>query len=375
MNFLFKKIISSICAVIFIFSFCVTAFCNVETESPSYILMDEKTGEILLKKDENAKRPIASVTKIMTMLITFEEIEKGNISLSDKITASGNAAGMGGSQVYLKENEEMTLDELIKTVFVSSANDSCVAIAERLCGNTESFVMKMNEKAKSLGLKNTSFKNPHGLDEEGHFSSCYDLAVISRELMKYDIEKYTTIWQDTIRDGTFTLSNTNKLIRFYPGATGLKTGSTSKAGYCMSATAKKGNMELIAVVLGAETSKGRFNDAKALLEYGFSNYKLLSLSDKTKKAGECEVIYGKKTNVSVYPAEDKIKLIKSSDNSQIKTDIILEENIKAPVKKGQKLGKMRFLADGKEIDSVDLICGEDIAKKTYFDIVKEFLLS
>ncbi len=372
MNFQ-KKIISCVFLCVFMMLLSSHAFANAELSSPSYILMDEKTGAVLLKKNENEKRAIASVTKIMTMLLTFEDIEKGNVSLSDTVTASENATKMGGSQVYLKENEEMTLETMIKTVFVASANDSCVAIAEKLSGNVGSFVARMNERAAELGLKNSSFKNPHGLDEDGHYSSAYDLAVISRELMKHDVKKYTTIWQDTIRDGAFTLSNTNKLIRFYPGATGLKTGSTSKAGNCISATAKKGNLELIAVVLGAETSKERFNDAKALLEYGFSNYKMLSLAQSDKKAAECNVEYSNNETVPVFPEKDIDHLIKANDNSTIKTQITLEENLKAPVKKGQVLGKMSFIKDGKEIDSVNLISGEDAEKKTYFDIVREFM--
>ncbi len=374
---LFKKTVClfTLCTVIFLTLFSLVSFANVNLTSPSYILMDKKTGEVLLKKNENERRAIASVTKIMTMLLTFEEIEKGNIALSDMISATENATKMGGSQIYLKEHEEMTLETLIKTVFVASANDSCVAIAEYISGNEESFVVKMNERAKGLGLQNSSFKNPHGLDEDGHFSSAYDLAVISRELMKHDIEKYTTIWQDTIRNGEFTLSNTNKLIRFYPGATGLKTGSTSIAKNCISATAKKGNLELIAVVLGAPSSKDRFNDAKALLNYGFSNYKLLSLCESNKKVSDCEIEYSLTPTVPLFPENDLDCLIKSNDNSEIKTEISAPKSLKAPIKKGDKIGEIRFIKNGEEIGKTALISGCDANKKTYFDIVKEFILS
>ena len=377
MRFFKKSFIAfSICFIVTLFSsFIPSVNANVELSSPSYVLMDKKTGEVLLKNNENERRAIASVTKIMTMLLTFEEIEKGNISLSDKISASENATKMGGSQIYLKEHEEMTLETLIKSVFVASANDSCVAIAEHLCGNEESFVVRMNERAKELGLKNSSFKNPHGLDEDGHYSSAYDLAVISRELMKYDIQKYTTIWQDTIRNGEFTLSNTNKLIRFYPGATGLKTGSTSKAKNCISATAKKGDFELIAIILGAPSSKDRFNDAKALLNYGFSNYKLLSLASSDKKIADCEIEYSNIPSIPLFPENDLDCLIKSNDNSEIKTEISAPKSLKSPVKKGDKIGEVRFLKKGEEVGKTSLVAGEDAHRKTYFDIVKEFMLS
>lgn len=372
MNVNLKKIVCSF--LCFIILGTTVAFCQVETHSPSYILMDKSTGSVLLKKNENETLPMASVTKIMTMLLTFEEIEKGNLSLEDKIIASANASSMGGSQIYLKENEEMSLETLIKSIFVASANDACVAIAEKIGGTVDGFVNRMNERAKELGLKNTSFKNPHGLDDDGHYSSAHDLAVISRELMKYDIRKYTTIWQDTIRNGEFTLTNTNKLIRFYPDATGLKTGSTSKAGYCMSATAQKGNMELIAVVLGADTSKNRFNDAKALLDYGFSNYKILSLVKKETKIGDCDITYGKEEKVSVYPKENVDWLIKANDKSQIKTEIQTDK-LSAPVKKGQKAGMMYFFKDGKEIARMELVCERNVEKKNYFDIVRDFMVS
>lgn len=368
----FKKIL-----FLFVCFFCIfpsNVFGNVEVTAPSYILGDFGTGEIFSKQNENERRPIASVTKIMTLLLTFEEIEKGNLNLNEKIIASANASKMGGSQIFLKENEEMTLDTLIKSIFVASANDSCVAVAERISGSEENFVKKMNEKAKELGLKNTLFKNPHGLDEEDHYSSAYDLFVISRELMKYDIQKYTTIWQDTIRNGEFTLTNTNKLIRFFPGATGLKTGSTSKAGFCMSATAKKGNMELIAVILGAKTSKDRFNDAKSLLNYGFSEYKILTLAKKDEKVGENRVFYGKNDIIGIYPKEDVNLLIKSGDKEEIKKRIETNEAT-APIKKGEKAGIMYFEKNGKKIKQVELVFGENIDKKSYFDIVKDFVLS
>ena len=376
---LVKKCFLTFLAFSIILGFVVSAVPNAAAEgetaemaSPSYILTDSATGTVLLEKNADERRPMASVTKIMTMLITMEEVDKGNLSLSEKLYASANACAMGGSQIFLKENEEMDLKTLIKTVFVASANDSCVVIAERIAGSVEGFVNKMNERAKELGLENTHFENPHGLDTENHYSSARDLAVISRELLKHDIKEYTTIWQDTIRDGAFVLSNTNKLIRFYPDATGLKTGSTSKAGFCISATAKKGNLELIAVTLGAPTSKERFNDAKALLNYGFSKYKMLRLSDPENSAGEASVDYGKEKNVSVCPKEIKEQLISSDDKYEIETKTEIYP-VKAPVKKGDTAGKMMFYKNGEEIDSVELVCGNDVMKKSYFDTVGDFL--
>ena len=316
------EILKKFLCIVMIFAVCLTPFgvtAEVETASPSYLLMDSSTGTVLLEKDADARRPMASVTKIMTMLITMEEIAKGNLSLDEKLYASANACGMGGSQIFLKENEEMDLKTLIKTVFVASANDSCIVIAERIAGTAESFVNKMNERAAELGLENTHFENPHGLDTENHYSSARDLAIISRELLKYDIKEYTTIWQDSIRDGAFILSNTNKLIRFYPDATGLKTGSTSQAGFCISATAKRGNLELIAVTLGASTSKERFDDAKALLDYGFAKYKMLRLADPENSVGSCEVKYGKAETVEVCPKEIRDRLISVDDKYEIET--------------------------------------------------------
>jgi len=353
-----------------VFSFNVRA--EVETASPSYLLMDNGTGTVLLEKDADTGRPMASVTKIMTALLVMEEIARGNLSLDEKLYASANACGMGGSQVFLKENEEMDVHTLLKTVFVASANDSCVVLAERVGGSIEGFVNMMNKRAEELGLKNTHFDNPHGLDSETHYSSARDLAIISRELMKHDIKEYTTIWQDTIRDGAFTLSNTNKLIRFYPDATGLKTGSTGKAGFCMSATAERNGLGLIAVTLGASTSKERFNDAKALLEYGFSKYKILKLADINDVTGTAQVGYGKSDSVSVSPKENRQLLISSGDNYEIETKTEFY-NLTAPVKKGDIAGKTVFLKNGEEIESVELVCTQDVNKKSYIDTVNDFL--
>jgi D-alanyl-D-alanine carboxypeptidase (penicillin-binding protein 5/6) len=335
--------------------------------------MDSKTGTVLLAKNENEKRPLASVTKIMTMTIIMDELASGNLKLTDKVTTSENAAKMGGSQVFLKVNEQMDVETLIKCIFVASANDASYAMAEQIAGSAEAFVERMNKKAQELGLVNTQFKNPHGLDEDGHYSSAADIAVISRALIKHSIVKnYTSIWQEKIRNGAFELSNTNKLIRFYEGATGLKTGSTSKAGFCISATAKRKNLELIAVTLGASTSNNRFSDAKALLDYGFANYKNVTLTTKADEISKVDIIYGKTTNIGVYPSADLDYLAKADDKSKIET-VITTTPKKAPINTGDILGKISFTKDGKVISETDLIATSSVKKKTYFDVINDFL--
>lgn len=351
----------------------LTGYANPEIESPSYILMDGKTGTVLLAKNENEKRPLASVTKIMTMTLIMDELTSGNLKLTDKVTTSENASKMGGSQVFLKANEQMDVETLIKCIFVASANDASYAMAEHIAGSAEAFVEKMNKKSQDLGLVNTHFKNPHGLDEDGHFSSANDIAVISRELIKHSIVKnYTSIWQEKIRGGAFELTNTNKLIRFYEGATGLKTGSTSKAGFCISATAKRKNLELIAVTLGASTSNNRFADAKALLDYGFANYKNVTLTTKVSEISQVEIIYGKQATIGVFPSSDLDFLVKADDKAKIET-VITTTPKKAPIKEGDVLGKISFTKDGKVISETDLISTSSVKKKTYFDVINDFL--
>jgi D-alanyl-D-alanine carboxypeptidase (penicillin-binding protein 5/6) len=335
--------------------------------------MDAKTGTVLLAKNENEKRPLASVTKIMTMTIIMDEIAAGNLKLTDKISTSENAAKMGGSQIFLKANEQLDVETLIKSIFVASANDASFAMAEHIAGSEAAFVERMNKKAKELGLSNTNFKNPHGLDEDGHYSSAADIAVISRELIKYPIVRnYTTIWQEKIRNGAFELTNTNKLIRFYEGATGLKTGSTNKAGFCISATAERKNLELIAVTLGASTSNNRFSDAKALLDYGFSNYKNVSLINKADEVAKVDIIYGKTANIGLYPREDLDYLSKTDDKTKIET-VITTTPKKAPINEGDVLGKISFTKNGAVILETDLIAKGKVSRKTYFDVINDFL--
>jgi len=349
------------------------AYANVETSSPSYLLMDKKTGAILLSKNENDKRPMASVTKIMTLSIIMEELRNDNLALTDMVTASENASKMGGSQIFLKANEQMSVDTMLKSIFVASANDCSVAMAEHISGSVPAFVERMNKKAADLGLKDSLFQNPHGLDQDNHYSTAHDLAIISRELSLYpETENYTKIWQEKIRDGAFELTNTNKLVRFYDGSTGLKTGSTSKAGYCISATAKRNNLELIAVTLGADTSNDRFNDAKMLLDYGFANYKSIPLTDRQNLMATADVIYGREKTVDLYPREDIDYLIKTEDKDKIEKEITFEPG-KAPINPDDPLGKIIFTKNGELIAECDLVSTVTIERKSYFDIINEFL--
>ncbi len=345
----------------------------VTLDATSYLLMEASTGTVLTAKNETEERPMASITKLMTVLLILEEIDGGNLSLTDQVTASANATSMGGSQIYLKENEVMDVDTLLKSILVASANDSCVAMAEHISGSEEAFVTRMNERANELGLSSTVYTNPHGLDDDGHHSSAKDIATLSREVMKHDlVRNYTGIWQERIRNGTFELTNTNKLIRFYDGATGLKTGSTTNAGFCLSATAKRNNMELIAVVLNSSTGEMRFTDAKKLLDYGFSNYTLQTLASTEESFGEATVRYGKKDTIPVYPKEELTLLSKKNETKNAQPRIELSK-VKAPLQAGAVCGKIYFEVDGEVIKETELVTKEAIEKQSLFDTILEFL--
>lgn len=345
----------------------------VTVDATSYLLMEASTGAVLLSKNETEARPMASITKLMTVLLILEELDTGNLSLTDEVTASANATAMGGSQIYLKENEVMDVNTLLKSILVASANDSCVAMAEHIAGSEAAFVDRMNERAKELEMTATVYKNSHGLDEEGHHSSAKDIAILSREVMKHDeVRNYTGIWQERIRNGTFELTNTNKLIRFYDGATGLKTGSTTNAGFCLSATAKRNGMELIAVVLNSSTGAMRFTDAKALLDYGFANYALQLLASTEESFGEATVRYGKQDTVKVYPKEELTLLSKKNETKAAQQRIELVK-VKAPLPAGTVCGKLYFEVDGEVIKETDLITKEPIEKQSLFDTILEFL--
>ncbi len=333
-----------------------------DVNADSALLMDYSTGEILYSKNADLALPPASVTKIMTLLLFMEEVDAGNISLTDQISISEYAASMGGSQVYLEPGENMQAEELLKCVIIASANDAAVALAEKVAGSEEAFVTRMNERAAELGMNNTHFENVTGLDDDTtkHLTSAYDIALMSRELLKHEtITKYSTIWMDTIRNGEFGLTNTNRLVRFYDGATGLKTGSTSKAGFCMSATAKRDGLHLIAVIMGADTRDIRNEAAKQLLDYGFAKYSLYE--HPGGNCGEASVIGGVKNSCSAE-ISPYATLLPKGHNKNVQTEFLLDENISAPIGKGECVGKVRFLNGSEVIHEADIFASEDIDK-------------
>ena len=344
-----------------------------EVNAKSAVLMDSESGEVLYAKNADEALPPASVTKIMTLLLVMEAVDSDIISLDDMVTVSENAASMGGSQVYLEPGEEMTVEEMLKCVVVSSANDAAVALAEKIGGSEASFVQLMNEKAKELGMNNTNFENTTGLDDNtvNHNISAYDIALMSKELITKHpkILDYTTIWMDTIRGGTFGLSNTNRLIRFYNGATGLKTGSTSKAGFCISATAKRDDMHLIAVIMGAETRDVRNSAAASLLDWGFANYSQYmaecGVTDEVKVTG------GVKSCVKgEYEAFSKLMTRGMDKNT--KQIIELYDNVSAPVKKGDVIGKVKYICNGETVGEVPVLAAETVERINFWGIIIMF---
>ena len=343
-----------------------------EAGGKSSILMDVTTGTVL--QEANAHEPLApaSVTKVMTMLLIMEAIDSGAIHWDDSVTTSEAAAAKGGSQVYLKVGETMTVTDMLKSIAVSSANDCACAMAEHIAGSEAAFVERMNARAKELGMNDTRFVNCTGLDDsedaKNHRTSAHDIALMSRQLLKYhpDIKKFTTIWMDSVRNGAFGLSNTNKLVRFYDGATGLKTGFTSGAGYCLSASAMREGMELIAVVMGAESSKERFNTCKGLLDHGFANYALIQ-PDLTE-AGAVPVKLGKATHVSPILGDAASLLIDKAQKSSITTDIQLEEVLTAPVSQGQQLGTMTVRSGEQILKEISLVAGEGVERLRFGDL-------
>ena len=343
-----------------------------EVDAKSACLMDIETGTVLFEQNGDTPLAPASVTKVMTMLLVMEALSQGRIKLTDMVTASEAAAAKGGSQIYLKVGEQLSVEEMLKSVAVSSANDCACALAEHLYGSEAAFVEKMNARAGELGMKNTNFVNCTGLDDseeaKNHRTTARDIAIMSRELMKYhpQIQKYTTIWMDTVRGGAFGLSNTNKLVRFYPGATGLKTGFTSGAGYCLSATAEKEGLGLVAVVMGAETSQDRFNACKTLLDYGFANYALLNSAPDGELS--VPVKLGTASAVTAVPAEDTKLLVDKGQLSMVNVQTRLETEITAPVSKGQRLGTMTITSGQQILREIPLVAADAVPRLTFWQI-------
>ena len=350
---------------------------GVEIAAPSAILMDAATGTILYEKNAHEKLAPASVTKVMTLLLVMEALDSGRISWDDMVTASETAAGKGGSQVYLEVGEQMSMDEMLKSVVVSSANDCATALAEHVAGSEAAFVERMNARAAELGLEDTHFVNCTGLDDEPnaseHLTSAYDIAVMSRELLKHDeIRKYTTIWMDTVRDGQFGLSNTNKLVRFYQGTTGLKTGYTKAAGHCLSASAQRDGIELIAVVLHCESSSDRFQSAKALLDYGFANYALVSaeLPDAPEPIG---VKLGTQSLVTPVLQESAPILVEKGEQARVTKTVTLPEEVTAPVAAGQQLGTLTIAAGERTLAEIPIVSPIAIDRLTLWELTVQLL--
>lgn len=365
-----KRIISLILCFIFIFpNVYATDNKSLEISAPSCILMEADTGTVLFEKNAHEMLPPASVTKIMTILLTMEAIESGKIKYDDMVVGSARAKSMGGSTIFLDEGEALSVRDMIKGMVVASGNDACVAMAEHLAGSVEEFVALMNKRAKELGMNETNFENCNGLDADGHKISAYDIAIMSRELLKHnDIFAFTTIWMDSLRDGKFTLSNTNKLIRFYKGATGLKTGSTSVAKNCISATAKRDGMHLIAVVMGAPTSKNRFADASNLLNYGFGAYGVKKVISKGDTLATQEIKKGMKQKAELIAEKDYTYLYKKNESKNVLPKISAELSAEAPIEKGKSAGKAEVVADGKVIGEVNLLYKESIEKKKFITV-------
>ena len=337
---------------------------NLQLESESGILIEQHSGQILFEHNSHEKLRPASVTKVMSILLIMEAIDSGTLSYTDKIPCTEAAAAMGGSQIWLDVREELTVDEMLKAICVVSANDCTVAMAEFLCGSQEAFVEKMNTKAQELGMKDTSFKNCHGLDEDGHLTSAYDIALMSRELLNKhpSITKYTTIWMDTLRDGKSQLVNTNKLIRNYKGMTGLKTGSTSLALYNLSASATRDGLSLIAVIMKGPTGAIRFSEAQKLLDYGFSNYQYKELAGKYECLKNVTVQKGTEDNLNILFDEDAGVIIKKGENKNIEQIISVPDTLIAPITKGQKVGEVSYCLDGERITTINIIAEKEIKK-------------
>lgn len=389
-----KKIILlflSLFSFIYIFSFSPAAEKEVRAEEKtvsggavdvsavSAVLLEGSTGEIIFEKDKDKELVPASITKIMTLNLIFEALDSKKISLEDSVTVSEYAASMGGSQVFLEPNETQTVNDMIKCITIASANDAAVAMAEKIAGSEEAFVKKMNEKAKELGMQHTNFKNCTGLDDDiksGHYSSAYDVALMSRELITKhpEISNYSTVWMDKIvhktkkGDSEFGLTNTNKLVRFYDGITGLKTGSTSKAKYCLSATAKRNDMDLIAVIMAAPDHKKRFSEAQSLLDYGFANCSIYKDKEIVNSMEEIPVQGGTKETVSTAPSSIfSYVFTTESDPENIKRTITYSEEIKAPLKKGTQIGKADYFYEDKPIGSIPIVAGEDVEEAGFLD--------
>lgn len=347
----------------------------LDLQAKSAILIDYETGTVLYEKNPDEKLPIASLNKIMTILMVLEAIDDGKLSLDDKVQISEYASSMGGSQVFLHEGEIISVDSLLKAVVVASGNDASVALAEKIAGTHEVFVSRMNERAKELGMTNTLFANSTGLPADNHYSTAKDVSLMSRELLKHPLfYRWSTIWIDTLDESRnkTELANTNRLIRFYDGSDGIKTGSTQEAGYCLSATAKRGNMRLLSIVLNAPSTKMRFGESSKMMDYGFANYEVVSILKKDQVVeNQVPVSGGKEELIDGVVSEDVSFLIKSGDSKDYEREIILDEKIDAPLNMGDKIGTLNLKQDDKVIKSLDIVSDRDVLKANVFDYFKK----
>lgn len=353
---------------------------SLQLESSSAVLMEGSTGQLIYEKNKDEQLHPASITKIMTLLLIYEALDEGRFTMDDEVTVSEHAASLGGSQVFLEPNEVQTVETMIKCIAIVSANDASVAMAEFVSGTEEEFIDRMNTRAKELGMKNTNFVNSYGLDDDNHYSTAYDVALMSRELIiKFpDISNYSTIWIDTIVHKTkkgeseFGLSNTNRLVRFYEGITGLKTGSTGLAKYCLSATAKRDNMDLIAVVMASPTTKERFNEARKLLDYGFANYKLYIDNNDDLVMNPIPISRGVKDELT-YKANNKFTYLCNRDikPEDITKKTFLDEKIEAPINENDKVGEVEYFVNNKSIGKIDIVAGESVKKANLADCLNK----
>ncbi len=373
----FKRFLCFVLISMFIFPFSflkADALSEEEITAPSAILMEPTTKKILFEKNSHDIRPCASITKVMTLILIFEAIESGVLDYTDMITSSAHAASMGGSDIWLEEGEAMTVDHMLKAIVVASANDAAVAMAEAVAGSEDEFVNRMNEKAKTLGMHDTTFKNCNGLDEEGHLTSAYDVALMSAELIKHEkIFDYSTIWIDYLRGGETQIVNTNKLLKSYKGITGLKTGTTSQAGSCMSATAERDGMSLVAVVLGSATGTDRFKDCAKLLDHGFANYMVKELTIPGGTLNTIEVNDGMKGEVGITSVVKGNALLPKGSNTELEMKVELPEYLDAPLKIGDSAGKISFLYEGATVDEFPVTVTENVEKITFRSVFEHLL--
>ena len=390
-----KKVISMLLAVFIIFAGAMTAAGeklvtpeelgqikkaadidqSLTITAKSAILTERSTGTVLFEHDADKQMPPASITKVMTLLLVFEAMDAGKFTMETEIVASEHACSMGGSQIWLEPGEAFTVNELLKAAAISSANDACVALGEAVSGSEETFVELMNERAAELGMKNTVFKNCTGLDAEGHLSTARDIAIMSAELLRHpEIKNYSTVWMDSLRGGKTELTNTNRLVRFYKGCTGLKTGSTDGAGCCLSASAERDGMELISVTLGSPNTDERFAAGRKLLDYGFANFALVKMTPLEEYLAPIPVAHGTAETVRPICEEPAAFLLKKGQEAGVEQSVYLPEKLEAPVKAGDVLGRVTVTLSGGEIGGYDIVAAEDVPRMGLFEALKKLLL-